>query len=115
MMVPPINLENKVFLTAHLGYTLSKYGASMLAKGLGNEFEGDIGVNTLWPRTGIDTNAIRNVTGSESVSMLLRLPSVMGKAAATIFKSSNEVYTGMHFIDDEVLIGAGLENMHTLN
>jgi NAD(P)-dependent dehydrogenase (short-subunit alcohol dehydrogenase family) len=48
-MVPPINLENKTFLTAHLGYTLSKFGAAMMTKGLGYEYEGDIAFNTLWP------------------------------------------------------------------
>lgn len=115
MMVPPVNIENKLFLTAHLGYTLSKFGASLMAKGLGFEFEGDIAFNTLWPRTGIDTNAIKNVTKSDAVSMLLRKPQIMGQAAKVIFKSECETYTGMHFIDDEVLIGAGLETMNTLN
>lgn len=78
MMVPPLNIENKLFLTAHLGYTLSKFGASLMARGLGWEFEGDIAFNTLWPRTGIDTNAIKNVTKSDAVSMLLRKPQIMG-------------------------------------
>ncbi len=114
-MVPPINLEYKLFLTAHLGYTLSKYGASMMAQGLGSEFEGDIAFNTLWPRTGIDTNAIKNVTNSDAITQLLRKPSVMGKAAQTICKSMCEIYTAQHFIDDEVLIGAGIETMHSLN
>lgn len=115
MMVPPVDINNKLFLTAHLGYTLSKFGASLMAKGLGSEFEGDIAVNTLWPRTGIDTNAIKNVTNSSEISMLLRKPQIMGMAAATIFKSNSEVFTAMHFIDDEVLIGAGLETMHSVN
>jgi len=114
-MVPPINLENKTFLTAHLGYTLSKFGAAMMTKGLGYEYEGDIAFNTLWPWTGIDTNAIKNVTNSDAVSSILRKPEIMGKAAAVIFKSNCEVYTANHFIDDEVLIGAGIETMFTLN
>jgi len=87
----------------------------MMARGLGLEFEGDVAFNTLWPRTGIDTNAIKNVTNSDAISSILRKPSVMGKAALTIFKSDCEVFTAHHFIDDEVLIGAGLETVHSLN
>lgn len=114
-MVPPINLENKLFMTAHLGYTTSKFGVAMMARGLAAEFEDEVAFNTLWPRTGIDTNAIKNVTNSDAVSMILRRPEIMGKAAITIFKSDISKFTGHHFIDDEVLIGAGLETMSSLN
>jgi len=87
----------------------------MMSRGLAAEFEDEVAFNTLWPRTGIDTNAIKNVTNSDAISMILWKPSIMGKAAVTIFKSDYQKFTGNHFIDDEVLIGAGLENMHTLN
>lgn len=114
-MVPPINLVNKVFLTAHLGYTTSKYGVNMMMRGLGFEFQDEVAFNSLWPRTAIDTNAVRNVTNSSGISQLLRHADVMGKAAQTIFKSDFEKYTAQSFVDDEVLIGSGIESQSSLN
>ena len=114
-MVPPVNLEVKAFLTAHLGYTMSKFGVGMMMKGLAAEFEGEIAFNSLWPRTVIDTNAIQNVTDAENLSMVLRRPTVMGKAACKIFESDHEQFSGNAFIDDEVLIGSGDENMESIN
>ena len=113
-MVPPINLEREIFLTSHLGYTTSKFGVAMMMKGLAAEFKGECAFNSLWPRTGIHTNAIKNVTNSDGISQLLRLPDIMGKAARTIFQSDFETFTGHSFIDDEVLIGAGQETMASL-
>ena len=114
-MVPPVNLGVKVFLQAHLGYTMSKFSVGMMMQGLAAEFEGDIAFNSLWPRTAIDTNAIRNVTRSGSIGMLLRVPEIMGKACVKIFESDYEKYTGNAFIEDEVLIGAGEETMESVN
>ena len=114
-MVPPVNLDVKVFLTAHLGYTMSKFSVGMMMKGLAAEFEGDIAFNSLWPRTAIDTNAIRNVTRSDSVGQLLRVPEIMGRAAVKIFESDYEKFTGNAFIEDEVLIGGGDETMDSIN
>ncbi len=82
--------------------------------GLAAEFEGDVAFNSLWPRTAIDTNAIRNVTNSPAIGQLLRKPEIMGKAAAIIFKSDHENFTGHAFIDDEVLVGSGIETMSGL-
>ena len=114
-MVPPVNLEEKTFLISHLGYTMSKFGVGMMMKGLAAEFDGDIAFNSLWPRTAIDTNAIRNVTRSASIGMLLRVPEIMGQAAVKIFESDYETFTGNAFIEDEVLIGSGDENMESVN
>jgi citronellol/citronellal dehydrogenase len=114
-MVPPVNLKVKVFLQAHLGYTMSKFGVGMMMQGLAAEFEGDIAFNSLWPRTAIDTNAIRNVTRSAAVGQLLRTPEIMGKAAVKIFESDYEKFTGNAFIEDEVLIGSGEYTMDSIN
>ena len=94
---------------------MSKFGVGMMMKGLAAEFKDEIAFNSLWPRTAIDTNAIRHVTNSPSVSQLLRTPEIMGKAAVTIFLSDHEEYSGNAFIDDEVLVGSGQETMSGLN
>lgn len=86
-MVPPVNLERALFLTAHLGYTTSKFGVGMMMRGLGLEFQDEVAFNSLWPRTAIATNAVKNVTKSDAVDTLLRTPEIMGKAAVSIFKS----------------------------
>ena len=48
-MVPPVNLEAKIFLTSHLGYTMSKFGVGMMMKGLAAEFKDEVAFNSLWP------------------------------------------------------------------
>lgn len=49
---PPLNM-NPVWFKDHVAYTMSKYGMSMCALGMAEEFKPHkIAVNTLWPRTG---------------------------------------------------------------
>ncbi|MGH9175171.1 MAG: SDR family oxidoreductase, partial [Vicinamibacterales bacterium] len=44
----------------HVGYTMAKYGMTLCVLGMADEFRADgIAVNALWPRTAIDTEAIR--------------------------------------------------------
>lgn len=49
---PPLNL-NPMWFKQHVAYTIAKYGMSLCALGMAEEFKDDkIGVNCLWPRTG---------------------------------------------------------------
>lgn len=49
---PPLSMKPKWF-QSNLAYTLSKYGMSMCAMGMAEEFKKDgIAVNALWPKTG---------------------------------------------------------------
>lgn len=49
---PPLNL-NPLWFKQHVAYTIAKYGMSMCALGMAEEFRDDkIAVNCLWPRTG---------------------------------------------------------------
>ena len=60
---PPLNLAPH-WVGKHLGYTLAKYGMSLCTIGLAEELAADgIAANSLWPRTLIDTAAVRNVVG----------------------------------------------------
>ena len=58
---PPLNPSPR-WLGAHTGYTLAKFGMTMVTLGLAAEFAPDgIAANTLWPRT---TFAFRNLLRS---------------------------------------------------
>ena len=49
---PPLNMS-KHWFRPHVAYTIAKYGMSMCALGMAEEFAPDgIAVNTLWPKTG---------------------------------------------------------------
>ena len=48
---------------------------------MAGEFRGRVGVNALWPRTVIDTSAVRNLLGGEAVASGGRTPEIMADAA----------------------------------
>ncbi|NIJ11794.1 citronellol/citronellal dehydrogenase [Saccharomonospora amisosensis] len=108
---PPIRLEPKWFEAGHLAYSIAKYSMSLVTVGLAAELRGDgIAANSLWPRTTIDTAAIRNVVGAE-LSSRSRSPEIMADAAhAILIKPSREV-SGNFFIDDEVLASVGVTDL----
>ena len=50
---PPLNMKPRWFRD-HCAYTMAKYGMSMCVLGMAEEFKDfGIGVNALWPRTGM--------------------------------------------------------------
>jgi len=63
---PPLSMEAKWF-APHVAYTMAKYGMSLCALGMHEELRGfGIACNTLWPKTAIDTEAIRLIMSQES-------------------------------------------------
>ena len=55
---PPLNLKN-VWFENHTGYTIVKFGATMMSWGFALEFQQyGIAVNTLWPQTTVATAAV---------------------------------------------------------
>ena len=104
---PPISLDPKWFST-HTAYTMAKYGMSLVTLGLSVELaEHGIAANSLWPRTAIDTAAVRNVVGAGLVSHS-RTPAIMADAAYEILIKPSREYTGKFLIDDDVLEDAGV-------
>ena len=61
---PPLNL-NPAWFGRHLAYTMAKYGMSLCVLGMADEYAGKVAVNALWPRTAINTAAVRNHLGGE--------------------------------------------------
>lgn len=105
---PPVSLDPKWFAGGNLAYSIAKYSMSLVTVGLAAQFADDgIAANSLWPRTTIDTAAVRNVL-SEEMANRSRTPAIMADAAhAILVKPSREV-TGNFFIDDVVLAGEGV-------
>jgi len=108
---PPLNLDPKWFAN-HVAYTMSKYGMSMCVLGMAEEFKKDgIAVNALWPRTAIATSAVRNLLGGESSIQHSRKPEIVADAAYYILTSPSKECTGNFFIDDEVLMENGINDL----
>ena len=106
---PPLNLDPKWF-APHVAYTIAKYGMSMCTLGMASEFAPQgVAVNSLWPRTTIATAAVE-VFFPESIQAS-RKPQIMGDAAYAILTSDSRATTGNFFIDEDVLLRAGVTDL----
>lgn len=104
---PPLHLQPEYF-GPHVAYSMAKFGMSLCTLGFAEEFRNDgIAVNSLWPRTIIDTAAIRNLLGGEAMAKKGRKPEIVADAAYEIL-CQDASYTGRFLIDDEVLREAGV-------
>lgn len=108
---PPVNMNPK-WLGGHIAYTITKYSMSMLALGWAAEFKGaGIASNALWPRTTIDTAAVRNLLGGEALAKMSRTPDMIADAAYYILRRSATQCTGHTFIDEEVMAAEGITDL----
>jgi citronellol/citronellal dehydrogenase len=104
---PPLDMEAKWF-APHVAYTIAKFGMSMCTLGMAEEFRKDgIAVNSLWPVSTIDTAAIRNLLGGETVANMSRSAEILSDAAYAIVTRPSRECTGNFFIDEEVLRAQG--------
>ncbi|HJC58762.1 MAG TPA: NAD(P)-dependent oxidoreductase [Candidatus Dietzia intestinigallinarum] len=108
---PPLNL-NPRWAGSFLGYTIAKYGMSLVTLGLAEELKGKgIAANSLWPRTTIATAAVANLLGGEEMVARSRSPEIMADAAHAILTRDPRECTGNFFIDDEVLAEEGITDL----
>ena len=108
---PPINLDPK-WLGLHPGYTLAKYGMSLLTLGWAAEFaDAGIAANTLWPQTLIATAAVQNLLGGDASMSRARTPEIMGDAAVLILARDSRSCTGHTYIDVDVLAEEGITDL----
>lgn len=108
---PPLNMNPKWF-AGHLAYTLAKYNMSMMAIGWAAELKQyNIASNALWPRTTIDTAAVRNLLGGEMLAKMSRTPAILADAAYHIFNQPSSKCTGNCFIDEDVLAAEGITDL----
>ena len=108
-LAPPLNVETRWF-APHTAYTMAKFGMSLCVLGMAGEFKKQgVAFNALWPKTTIDTAAIRNVVGAELANRS-RKPDIMADAAHAILTRSSRDCTGNFYVDEEVLREEGVSD-----
>lgn len=109
IIAPPIDmLYTDDWWVNHMYYSISKFNMSLMAKFWNKEFP-DVAVNTLWPRTTIDTAPVRNILGGDEMVNISRKADIMGDAAMHITMADPVLCTGKQFIDDEVLASLDID------
>lgn len=106
---PPLSMQPRWF-APHLAYTMAKYGMSMCTLGHAREFHPlGIAVNSLWPRTVIDTAALQMIPGLDRGRA--RTPEILAEAAWLILTSQAREVTGNFFIDEALLAAHGITDL----
>ena len=103
MHSPPINLDN---IGGYTGYMMSKYGMTMCALGIAQEYrERGIVANTIWPSTLIESYAtINNNLGDKK---MWRKPDIICDAIEYMLME-DQTFTGNMLIDEEYLRDKGV-------
>ena len=107
MNSPPLDMQEKWF-AGSTGYSIAKFGMSLVVLGLAGELRGRVAVNALWPRVTIATAAIKNLLGGERVMQMSRSPEIMADAAYLVFQKLAREFTGHFLSDDTFLAGEGI-------
>ncbi|MEQ8767023.1 MAG: NAD(P)-dependent oxidoreductase [Planctomycetota bacterium] len=106
---PPLDLSPRWF-AAHLAYTMSKYGMSMCTLGWSAELlPQGIAASSLWPRTVIDTAALRLLEGFVDRNRARR-PEIVAEAAHAILTDRPRRRNGELLIDEDVLRETGVDD-----
>jgi len=106
MLSPPLDMKEKWF-ASHTGYSMAKFGMSLVVLGLAGELRGKVAVNALWPRTTIATAAVKNLLGGDALMRASRTPEILSDAAYVIF-SKPKSFSGHFLLDDTFLAGEGV-------
>ncbi|XP_016910968.1 hydroxysteroid dehydrogenase-like protein 2 isoform X2 [Apis cerana] len=103
---PPLNIK-PIWFKNHIAYTISKYGMSMCAFGMAEEFKDDgIAVNTVWPKTAIATSALKML--ANEANDYARKPEIMADAVYALICKDSKSITGKFLIDEEILRNEGI-------
>ncbi|MFL2771264.1 MAG: SDR family oxidoreductase [Rhodospirillaceae bacterium] len=110
-LAPPPSLDPKWY-RGTLPYTLAKMGMSFVTIGISEDFrKHGIAANALWPRTAIDTAAIRFELGGTSLVKHCRTTDIVADSAHAILTRDSKTCSGHFFLDDEVLEEEGVTNL----
>src|SRR5438552_7362666 len=108
MLSPPLDIQEKWF-APHTGYSIAKYGMSLVVLGLAGELRPKgIAVNALWPRTTIATAAVKNLLGGDVLMRRSRSAQILADAAYLIFLKPARSFSGNFLIDDVFLAAEGV-------
>lgn len=104
---PPLTIDPYWFKD-HLAFSIGKYAMSMCTLGMAEQFKQDrIAVNSLWPKTTIATQTIKDHFLSK-VHESSRWPSIMADAAYELAMRDSQHCTGCFFTDETLLREKGL-------
>jgi len=108
---PPVRIDRAPGKAA---YSWSKMGMSFVTLSMAEELAGyDVGCNSFWPVTAIDTRATRYFgLGSEDD---WRTPSIVSDAVLEMLKRDPAEFTGEAVYDEEILREAGIEDFSPYN
>mgnify|MGYP003384637116 CR=1 FL=1 len=107
---PPL-LQDPKWFARWPTYAIAKYTMSLFTLAHAAEFrEHGVAVNSLWPRTSIATAAVANEIGGEAMMNASRTPEIMADAAYYILNQKAKRVSGNFFLDDEVLLAAGVRD-----
>ncbi len=108
-LAPPLNMD-PIWFGRHVAYTMAKYGMSLCVLGMAEEYRGKVAFNALWPKTVINTAAVKNQLGGVAEVQLARQPGIMADAAHAILCRPANDCSGNFFIDEEVLRSEGVND-----
>ena len=108
---PPVGVDR---MPGSAPYTWSKLGMSFITLSLAGELdEYDVGCNSFWPVTAIDTRATRYFgLGTEDD---WRTPDIVSDAVLEMLRRDPAEFTGNAVYDEEILREAGIENFSEYN
>lgn len=104
-LAPPLNFSPRWFRD-YAPYSLAKFAMGILTMGWAAEFEGRVAANCLWPRTLIDTAAVRNLLGGDEAAARARTPDIVADAAHALLLRPLS-FTGWFCLDDLLLAAEG--------
>jgi citronellol/citronellal dehydrogenase len=108
---PPVRMDRAPGKAA---YAWSKMGMSFVTLSLAQELGGyDVGCNSFWPVTAIDTRATRYFGLGDEDDW--RTPSIVADAVLEILKRDPAEFTGEAVYDEDVLRAAGVEDFGPYN
>jgi len=108
---PPISVDR---MPGSAPYTWSKLGMTFITLSLAAELDGhDVGCNSFWPVTAIDTRATRYFgLGTEDD---WRTPQIVADTVLEILRRDPAAFTGNAVYDEELLREAGVEEFSAYN
>ena len=108
---PPVRADRK---TGGSAYAWSKMGMSFVTLSMAGELAGDdIGCNSFWPVTAIDTRATRHFgMGTEDD---WRTPEIVSDTVLEILNRDPAAFTGNAVYDEDFLVEAGLTDFSEYN
>ncbi|MDF1628974.1 MAG: NAD(P)-dependent oxidoreductase [Alcanivoracaceae bacterium] len=111
-LAPPLNMS-PMWFGRHVAYTMAKYGMSLCVLGMAEEFKGKVAFNALWPKTVINTAAVKNQLGGIAEVTHARQPAIMADAAHAILCRDARSCSGNFFIDEDLLRSEGVTDFRT--